>query len=103
MSDVSDAVLIQGVQMANASKVKFEFRLEDIEALPEYAELSALASEIGGNVLDWILQGGEDHALLATGVDLPGVRIGRVAEGSGAAVMRSGQEIKMAPVSWSHF
>ena len=103
MSDVSDAVLIQGVQMANASKVKFEFSLEDIEALPEYAELSALASEIGGNVLDWILQGGEDHALLATGVDLPGVRIGRVAEGLGAAVMRSGQEIKMAPVSWSHF
>ena len=103
MSDVSDAVLIQGAQMAKASKVKFEIHLEDIEALPEFAELSTLASEIGGNVLDWILQGGEDHALLATGVNLPGVRIGVVAEGSGISVLRGGQEIKMAPVAWSHF
>ena len=103
MSDVSDAILIQGAQMANASQVKFEIKVEDIEALPECAELSALASEIGGNVLDWILQGGEDHALLATGVNLPGVRIGVVVEGSGISVLRGGQEIKMAPVAWSHF
>lgn len=103
MSDVSDAVLIQGAQMARASGVMFEIHLEEIEALPEYVELSTLASEIGGNVLDWILQGGEDHALLATGIDLPGVRIGRVVEGSGAAVLRAGAELKIAPVSWSHF
>ena len=103
MSDVSDAVLIQGAQMAKASGVKFEIHCEEIEAQPEYLELSALASEIGGNVLDWILQGGEDHVLLATGVDLPGIRIGVVAEGSGVAVLRGGAEIKMAPVSWSHF
>ena len=103
MSDVSDAVLIQGAQMAKASGVMFEIHLEEIEALPEYVELSTLASEIGGNVLDWILQGGEDHALLATGIDLPGVRIGRVVEGSGAAVLRAGAELKIAPVSWSHF
>lgn len=103
MSDVSDAVLIQGAQMAKASGVKFEIHCEEIEALPEYVELSALASEIGGNVLDWILQGGEDHALLATGKNLPGFLIGTVVEGSGITVMRNGQEIKMAPVSWSHF
>jgi len=103
MSDVSDAILIQGAQMANASQVKFEIKVEDIEALPEFAELSALASEIGGNVLDWILQGGEDHALLATGVNLPGVRIGVVVEGSGISVLRGGQKIEMAPVAWSHF
>ena len=103
MSDVSDALLIQGAQMANASHVRFEIRCEDIESAPEFAELSSLASEIGGNVLDWILQGGEDHALLATGKNLPGLLIGTVVEGSGAAVMRNGQEIKMAPVAWSHF
>ena len=103
MSDVSDAVLIQGSQMAKASGVKFEIHCEEIEALPEYLELSALASEIGSNVFDWILQGGEDHVFLATGVDLPGIRIGVVAEGSGVAVLRGGVEIKMAPVSWSHF
>ncbi len=103
MSDVSDALLIQGAQMAKASHVRFEIRCEDIESAPEFAELSSLASEIGGNVLDWILQGGEDHALLATGKNLPGLLIGTVFEGSGAAVMRNGQEIKMAPVAWSHF
>lgn len=103
MSDVSDAVLVQGAQMAKASRVKFEIRLEDIEGAPEFSELSSLAAEIGGNVLDWILQGGEDHALLATGKNLPGVAIGVVSEGSGISVLRDGQEIKMTPVSWSHF
>ena len=103
MSDVSDAILIQGAQMAKSSQVKFEIKVEEIESLPEFAELSTLASEIGGSVLDWILQGGEDHALLATGVNLPGVRIGVVVEGSGISVVRDEEEIKMAPVSWSHF
>jgi thiamine-monophosphate kinase len=103
MSDVSDALLTQGAQMAKASGVKFEIHLEAIEALLEFAELSALASEIQGNLLDWIFQGGEDHALLATGVNLPGLRIGVVTEGSGISVLRSGQKIEMAPVAWSHF
>lgn len=103
MSDVSDAILIQGVQMAKASQVKFEIQVEEIESLPEFTELSTLASEIGGNVLEWILQGGEDHVLLATGVNLPGMRIGVVVEGSGISVVRDGEEIKMAPVTWSHF
>ena len=103
MSDVSDALLVQGAQMAKASQVKFEIRCEDIESAPEFAELAALATEIGGNVFDWILQGGEDHALLATGVNLPGLLIGAVVEGSGITALRNGQEIKMAPVSWSHF
>jgi thiamine-monophosphate kinase len=103
MSDVSDAVLVQGAQMAAASGVKFEIRLEDIEALPDFAELARLATEIDGSVLDWILQGGEDHVLLATGVNLPGLLIGAVVEGSGIEVLRNSREIKMAPVSWSHF
>ena len=103
MSDVSDAILIQGAQMAKASQVRFEIRCEDIERAPEFAGLSSLAAEIGGDVFDWILQGGEDHALLATGKDLPGLLIGTVVEGSGISVVRNGQEIKMAPVSWSHF
>lgn len=103
LSDVSDAVLIQGAQMAAASQVKFEITLEMIEAAAEFAELATLATEIGGNLFDWILQGGEDHVLLATGRDLPGVKIGKVVAGEGIAVLKDGVEIKMAPVSWSHF
>lgn len=103
MSDVSDAVLIQGAQMAKASGKKFEIRIEDIESAPDFIDLSQLSAEIGGNVLDWILQGGEDHALLATGRDLSGLRIGTVVDGEGIAVLKNGEEIKMAPVAWSHF
>jgi thiamine-monophosphate kinase len=103
MADVSDALLTQGAQMAKASRVRFDIRVEDIEGAPEFAELSQLATEIGGNVLDWILQGGEDHVLLATGKNLPGIVIGTVVDGEGIAVLRNGGEIKMAPVSWSHF
>jgi thiamine-monophosphate kinase len=103
MSDVSDAVLVQGAQMAKASAKRFEIRLEEIEKAPEFVELSQLATEIGGNVLDWVLQGGEDHALLATGKNLPGIEIGSVVDGEGIAVLRNGGEIKVAPVSWSHF
>jgi thiamine-monophosphate kinase len=58
---------------------------------------------MGAEVLEWILQGGEDHVLLATGVDLPGVAIGSVYEGSGISLAHNMKEIKMAPVSWSHF
>jgi thiamine-monophosphate kinase len=103
MSDVSDSVLVQGLQMANASRVRFEIDLDLFDGAREFASLSQLAEMVGGNLLDWILQGGEDHSLLATGIDLPGICIGRVVAGSGIAVMKAGVEIKMAPVSWSHF
>ncbi|MEY2877165.1 MAG: hypothetical protein RLZ24_592, partial [Actinomycetota bacterium] len=73
------------------------------ERAEEFGELSGLAQQVGADVLDWILQGGEDHVLLATGSDLPGIKIGKVVEGSGVAVIRDGVEIKMAPVAWSHF
>jgi thiamine-monophosphate kinase len=103
MADVSDAVLIQGRQMAEASNVGFVLDLTLIENAAEYDELHQLAQEMGAEVLDWILQGGEDHALLATGKDLPGIEIGRVHEGSGISLVHNMKEIKMAPVSWSHF
>ena len=103
MADVSDAVLIQGRQMAKASNVGFSLQLTLIEGADEFDELDKLAQEMGAQVLDWILQGGEDHVLLATGNDLPGIPIGSVHEGSGISLVHNMKEIKMAPVSWSHF
>ncbi len=103
MSDVSDALLVQGSQMAKASGVRFEIDLNEIKAASEFEELSALANQLGVDVFTWILQGGEDHALLATGIGLPGILVGQVVQGSGIAVMENGIEIEMAPVSWSHF
>lgn len=103
MADVSDAIMVQGEQMAKASSVKFEIDGELIAQAEEFQELIELADEVGVDPWSWILQGGEDHVLLATGHDLPGLRVGIVAAGSGITATFAGGEIKMAPVAWSHF
>ena len=99
MADVSDSVLIQAEQIAEASGVQLALDQVLISQASEFAELSSLADELKEDVYQWILAGGEDHALLATGVDLPGIRIGSVVAGGGV----SGVDMKKAPVSWSHF
>ena len=99
MADVSDSVLVQLEQIASASQVQCALDLSALAKSPEYADLSILADELSADVFQWILGGGEDHALIATGIDLPGIYIGRVEAGSGI----SGIEKKMTPVSWSHF
>jgi thiamine-monophosphate kinase len=99
MADVSDSVLVQAEQIASASGVHIVIDQDAISQAAEFAELSVLADELKVDIFQWILAGGEDHALLATGVNLPGLRIGSVATGSGV----SGVEMKEAPVSWSHF
>lgn len=99
LCDISDSLLIQAQQMAAASGVCLHFETELIQGVEEFAELAQLAIATGADVWDWVLGGGEDHVFLATGKELPGVRIGRVMSGSGI----SGIEMKKAPVSWSHF
>ena len=99
MSDISDSLLVQAQQMAEASHVCFEFDTQLIAGAAEFAALNELATEINGDAWQWIFGGGEDHVLLATGIDLPGIKIGKVIAGSGI----SGIEMKKAPVSWSHF
>ena len=99
MADVSDSVLVQAEQIADASGVQINIDQAEISQAPEFAELAQLAEELKVDVFQWILAGGEDHALLATGVNLPGIRIGSVLSGSGV----TGVDMKKAPVSWSHF
>ncbi|CAN2208739.1 ThiL Thiamine monophosphate kinase [Candidatus Nanopelagicaceae bacterium] len=99
MADISDSLLIQAQQVAEASEVCLNIDTKLIAECDEFTELSALAQEINSDIWSWVLAGGEDHVFLATGKDLPGIRIGTVVEGSGI----SGVEIKKAPVSWSHF
>ncbi len=103
MSDVSDALLIQGEQMAEASEVRFQIDLDLVRAASDFAELSDLANSVGRNVFDWIIAGGEDHVLLATGKNLPGLKIGVVQSGAGIHFTQGGREIKMAPIAWDHF
>lgn len=99
LCDISDSLLIQGQQLAAASGVCLHFEIELIQVTVEFAELQKLAMDSGCDAWDWVLGGGEDHVFLATGKDLPGLRIGRVMPGSGI----SGVEMKKTPVSWSHF
>jgi len=99
MSDISDSLIVQVTQMAAASGSSFALDTELISRAREFSELNSLAQEVNIDVWNWILGGGEDHVFLATGANLPGLRIGKIIEGSGI----SGLEMKKAPVSWSHF
>ena len=99
MADVSDSVLIQAEQIAEASGVQLVLDQVLIVQASEFKDISTLADELKVDVFQWILGGGEDHVLLATGESLPGIRIGSVVAGSGIA----GVDMKKAPVSWSHF
>jgi len=99
LCDVSDALAIQASQMAESSKVAFEFDLSKIEAASEFLELETLARELGIDIWHWIFAGGEDHALLATGLDLPGILIGQVLAGSGIKNLPAGVEKS----AWQHF
>ncbi|CAN2237014.1 ThiL Thiamine monophosphate kinase [Candidatus Planktophila vernalis] len=99
MCDVSDALVIQAEQLAQASGVQLVFNAEAFKASEEFAQLFELAEASGVDVWQWIFAGGEDHVFLATGKDLPGLCVGVVKEGSGVL----GLEMKKAPDTWRHF
>ena len=99
MCDISDALVIQAHQLADASGVQLVFDAEAFKASEEFAQLSELAEASGADVWQWIFAGGEDHVFLATGKDLPGLCVGVVKEGTGV----SGLEMKKAPDTWRHF
>jgi len=99
MCDVSDALITQAQQIAQASQVCFALDQELISQHPEFDSLKELADSNGVDVWQWIFAGGEDHVFLATGVDLEGFCIGTVVPGSGV----TGAEMKKAPDTWRHF
>ena len=103
MADVSDSVIVQATQIANASRVAITISIVDIEKSEEFIGLSNLARALDVDIWQWILAGGEDHTLLATGRDLPGIKIGEVLAGSGVEIVDHEGKRKVAPVSWSHF
>jgi thiamine-monophosphate kinase len=99
MCDVSDALIIQANQLANASGVALKFDQGLIAQHPEFLTLKELADSQGVDVWQWIFAGGEDHVFLATGIGLDGFCVGTVVEGSGVL----GAEMKKAPDTWRHF
>lgn len=99
LCDISDSLMIQAEQMANASGVEFEIDGELLKAHPEFAELSQVAELLDVSVFDLILSGGEDHVFLATGRALKGFEIGKVRAGSGIRLTH----LATPQPGWQHF
>ncbi|WP_083576519.1 thiamine-phosphate kinase [Rhodococcus maanshanensis] len=88
MTDVSDGLIADLGHMCSASGVAMDLDSALLEPGPE---LSAAAAALGADALDWVLTGGEDHALAAAfpaDAALPAGwrRIGSVLAGDGVQV-----------------
>lgn len=99
MCDISDGLLIQGGQLADASKVKFTLHSDVIQGHVEFKQMKDLANEIGADPWDWVAAGGEDHVFLATGAKLRGFRIGDVESGNGIEI----EGLASQPRGFEHF
>lgn len=102
MIDVSDGLLSDLGHIAKASNVQMQI---DSKLLPISEDLSSAASAFNGNALDWVLNGGEDHAFLATfssPLDVPPgwTLIGKVSAGD-PEVLVDGEVVQ--PNGWDHF
>ena len=100
--DVSDGLLAEARHLAEASDVAIDVRRDAFE-VPE--PLTAVGAALGADPLQFILGGGDDHALLATFPDVASVPagwqvIGQVRTGSGVTV--DGAEYD-GPTGWTHF
>jgi thiamine-monophosphate kinase len=101
MIDISDGLLSDVGHIAQASAVAINI---DSAKLIITEELQAMASAFNGDAMDWILQGGEDHAFVATFSDLAQVPEGWVVIGSvvgGSGVTVNGEVV--AQTGWDHF
>ena len=99
LCDISDSLLIQAEQIAEASGTCLEIDGDLITKHPEFAELLQVAKTLDVSVFDLILSGGEDHCFLATGHSLKGYEIGKVVAGSGVRLLH----VETPQPGWQHF
>ena len=105
MCDISDGLVTDARHIASASNVNINLSKERISMGSDFKDLAELAVELGEQVFDWILTGGEDHFFLATvdpekAGDEIGLQIGVVTAGSGE-VLLDGEKIEKA--GYQHF
>jgi thiamine-monophosphate kinase len=99
LCDISDSLMIQGEQIADASGVCLEIDGDLITKHPDFAELLQVSELLKVSVFDLILSGGEDHCFLATGIGLDGFEIGKVLPGSGIRL----RSVETPQPGWNHF
>ena len=103
MCDISDGFVTDAGNIAKASGVAINLNKELITNAPDFKDLAELANELGEDVFDWILTGGEDHFFLATvnpsnASEELGIRVGVVTTGGGeisldgAVIQKSGYQ-----------
>lgn len=100
--DISDGLLAEAGHLAEASGVAIDVRSDAFE-IPE--PLQAVGAALGADPLQFILTGGDDHALLATFPDVASVPtgwqvVGEVQEGRGVTVDGAEHD---GPTGWTHF
>ncbi len=102
MADVSDGLLADLAHIAEASRVHIDLRAA---SMPIAAPVAAAARLLDADCLDWVLAGGEDHALVATfppDASPPegwnGIGIVR----AGSGVLVDGM-VRNGPHGWDHF
>jgi len=105
MCDVSDGLATDASHLSYASIVNFNLSKDLISKAADFKDLAELAKELGEDVFDWILTGGEDHFFLATvGKENEsnelGIQIGSVGKGEGKLLL-DGVEIKKT--GYQHF
>jgi len=101
MIDVSDGLLADAGHIAADSRVAIDVRRD---AFTVAEPLTAVGAALGADPLQFILGGGDDHALLATfpegSVPEGWLVVGAVSAGSGVTV---DGEVYDGPTGWTHF
>ena len=105
MCDISDGLVTDASHIASASTVRINLSKNKLISGSDFKDLAELAVELGEQVFDWILTGGEDHFFLATvdpknASDEIGLEIG-VVEAGGGEVVLDGEKIQKA--GYQHF
>jgi len=105
MCDISDGLFTDASHIASASTVRINLSKNKLISGSDFKDLAELAVELGEQVFDWILTGGEDHFFLATvdpknASDEIGLEIG-VVEAGGGEVVLDGEKIQKA--GYQHF
>lgn len=105
MCDISDGLVTDASHIASASNVRINLSKDKLVSGSDFKDLAELAVELGEQVFDWILTGGEDHFFLATvdpknASDEIGLEIGVVEMGNGE-VLLDGEKIQKA--GYQHF